>query len=45
MTKFLYVGLSCTLPEELQIDLVRTIPGLEKADVLRPGNFLIPLLI
>ncbi|XP_037043898.1 protein MTO1 homolog, mitochondrial [Bradysia coprophila] len=30
-------GLSCTLPEELQIELVRTIPGLEKADVARPG--------
>lgn len=30
-------GLSCTLPEELQVDLVRTIPGLENADVVRPG--------
>lgn len=31
-------GLSCTLPEELQVDLVRTIPGLENADVVRPGE-------
>ncbi|XP_031351956.1 protein MTO1 homolog, mitochondrial-like [Photinus pyralis] len=30
-------GLSCTLPEELQVKLIRTIPGLEKADVVRPG--------
>lgn len=30
-------GLSCTLPEELQVQLVRTIPGLENADVVRPG--------
>lgn len=30
-------GLSCTLPEERQIELVRTIPGLEKAELLRPG--------
>lgn len=30
-------GLSCTLPEEQQVQLVRTIPGLERADVIRPG--------
>lgn len=30
-------GLSCTLPEEMQVKLVRTIPGLEKADLVRPG--------
>jgi tRNA uridine 5-carboxymethylaminomethyl modification enzyme len=30
-------GLSCTLPEELQVQLIHTIPGLEKAEVLRPG--------
>lgn len=30
-------GLSCTLPAELQVELVRTIPGLEKAEVVRPG--------
>lgn len=30
-------GLSCTLPEELQIQLVRSITGLEKAQVVRPG--------
>lgn len=30
-------GLSCTLPEEHQVKLVRTLPGLEKAELLRPG--------
>lgn len=30
-------GLSCTLPEELQWKLVRSLPGLEKADLARPG--------
>lgn len=30
-------GLSCTLPEDLQSKLVRTIPGLEKAELARPG--------
>lgn len=30
-------GLSCTLPEEHQVQLVRTLPGLEKAELLRPG--------
>lgn len=30
-------GLSCTLPVELQIELVRTLPGLENAEVVRPG--------
>lgn len=30
-------GLSCTLPAELQVGLVRTLPGLEKAEVVRPG--------
>ncbi|XP_025828938.1 protein MTO1 homolog, mitochondrial isoform X2 [Agrilus planipennis] len=30
-------GLSVTLPEELQVDLIRAIPGLEKAEILRPG--------
>lgn len=30
-------GLSCTLPEELQVELVHTIPGLENAKVVRPG--------
>ncbi|KAI4460778.1 glucose inhibited division protein a [Holotrichia oblita] len=30
-------GLSCTLPEELQVDLIHTIPGLEKAEILRTG--------
>lgn len=30
-------GMSCTLPEELQVKLVQTIPGLERAEVVRPG--------
>lgn len=30
-------GLSCTLPEELQTELVQTLPGLEKAEIVRPG--------
>lgn len=30
-------GLSCTLPEELQFKLVRTLPGLENVTMLSPG--------
>lgn len=30
-------GISCTLPEECQWQLVRNIIGLEKAELLRPG--------
>lgn len=30
-------GLSTSLPEDVQRALVRTIPGLEQADILRPG--------
>ncbi|XP_055704572.1 protein MTO1 homolog, mitochondrial isoform X2 [Phlebotomus papatasi] len=30
-------GLSCTLPEEQQVELVRRIPGLESAEIIRPG--------
>ena len=30
-------GISTSLPEEVQLALVKTIPGLEKARVLRPG--------
>ncbi len=30
-------GISTSLPEEVQIALVRSMPGLEKAEILRPG--------
>ena len=30
-------GLSCTLPEELQVEMIHKIRGLENAVVLRPG--------
>jgi tRNA uridine 5-carboxymethylaminomethyl modification enzyme len=30
-------GLSCTLPEELQVQMIQKIKGLEKATILRPG--------
>jgi tRNA uridine 5-carboxymethylaminomethyl modification enzyme len=30
-------GLSCTLPEDLQVKLVRSLVGLEKAEIARPG--------
>ncbi len=30
-------GLSMSLPEEVQIEVVRSIPGLEKAEVMRPA--------
>lgn len=30
-------GLSCTLPEDLQLELIHQIPGLEKAEIVRPA--------
>ena len=30
-------GVSTSLPEEVQLEFVRTIPGLERAEMLRPG--------
>lgn len=30
-------GISTSLPEEIQIEFLRTIPGLEKAKIMRPG--------
>jgi tRNA uridine 5-carboxymethylaminomethyl modification enzyme len=30
-------GLSTSLPEEIQIEMLRTIPGLEQVEMLRPG--------
>lgn len=38
-------GLSCTLPAEIQVDLIRSITGLEKAEIARPGKFNIHLVI
>lgn len=37
-TREVYVqGLSTSLPEDVQLDLLRSIPGLEKAEMMRPG--------
>jgi len=37
-TREMYVlGLSTSLPEDVQIDMLRTIPGLEEVRLLRPG--------
>ena len=37
-TREIYVnGLSTSLPEDVQLALVRTVPGLERAEMLRPG--------
>lgn len=37
-TEEMYVnGISTSLPEDVQIDIVRSIPGLEKAEVMRAG--------
>ncbi|HHP50821.1 MAG TPA: tRNA uridine-5-carboxymethylaminomethyl(34) synthesis enzyme MnmG [Moorella mulderi] len=30
-------GLSTSLPEEVQVEMLHTIPGLERAEILRPG--------
>lgn len=30
-------GLSCTLPEELQEQLIKSVPGLENVEIVRPG--------
>ena len=37
-TEEMYVqGLSSSLPEEIQLEFLRTIPGLEKAEIMRPA--------
>ncbi|WP_339060754.1 tRNA uridine-5-carboxymethylaminomethyl(34) synthesis enzyme MnmG [Tepidibacillus marianensis] len=37
-TKEIYVqGFSTSLPEDVQIDMLRTLPGLEMAEIMRPG--------
>jgi tRNA uridine 5-carboxymethylaminomethyl modification enzyme len=37
-TNEMYIsGLSTSLPEEVQIDMVRSVPGLERADIIRFG--------
>lgn len=33
-------GISCTMPEKYQWDLVRNIRGLENVEIIRPGMFL-----
>ena len=33
-------GISCTLPEHLQEEVVHTIPGLEQAKLLYPGTYM-----
>lgn len=30
-------GLSTSIPEEMQLEMLRTIPGLEKVEIIRPG--------
>ena len=30
-------GLSMSLPEDVQVEVVRSVPGLEKAEIMRPG--------
>ncbi len=38
MTAEVYVnGLSTSLPEDVQLEYLRTIPGLEEAEIIRPG--------
>ncbi len=38
MTSEVYVnGLSTSLPEEVQLELLHTVPGLEEAEIVRPG--------
>ena len=38
MTNEIYVnGLSTSLPEDVQLDYLRSIPGLEEAEIIRPG--------
>jgi tRNA uridine 5-carboxymethylaminomethyl modification enzyme len=36
-TEFYVNGLSTSLPFEVQYQFIRTVPGLEKADIVRPG--------
>lgn len=38
-------GISCTMPEEHQVRLIHSIIGLEKAQIVKPGLFLLSLLL
>lgn len=45
--EYYILGLSTSLPEDVQWEMVRSIPGLEKAEIIRPGyaieyDYLIP---
>lgn len=33
-------GISCTMPEEHQVKMIRCIPGLEKCELLQAGKFI-----
>ncbi|MDA3129317.1 tRNA uridine-5-carboxymethylaminomethyl(34) synthesis enzyme MnmG [Aliibacillus thermotolerans] len=38
-TKEMYVqGLSTSMPEEVQFQMIKSVPGLEKAEMMRPGH-------
>jgi tRNA uridine 5-carboxymethylaminomethyl modification enzyme len=30
-------GLSCSIPEDAQVDMLRTVPGLENVEMVRPA--------
>ncbi|MCR4398442.1 MAG: tRNA uridine-5-carboxymethylaminomethyl(34) synthesis enzyme MnmG [Firmicutes bacterium] len=36
-TEMYVLGLSTSLPEDVQVEMMRTVPGLERAEIVRPG--------